>query len=105
MGPSSGASGDALSDAEIREILDHLGALESCPACGHHRWVIMDDPREYLAALLVPHDKEMPRDHLRHMPLTVMLCENCALVRPHATTILRAKLEEKRASEGQHDND
>jgi len=37
--------------------------------------------------------------------LTVMLCENCAFVRPHATAILQAKLAEARGKEGDRDRD
>lgn len=90
---------DALSEADTKEAFERLKAVKPCPACGHGRWVMMVDPHDYSAIPLIPHGKEMSRDHMRHIPLTVMLCENCAFVRPHATAILRAKLAEERAKE------
>lgn len=104
MSETSGFT-DSLSEAETKEVFKRLNAVKPCPACGHARWIMMVDAEDSAAIVLVPRSQQLPREHLRYMPLSVMLCENCAFVRPHATAILQAKLAEARGKEGDRDSD
>lgn len=105
MSESTPIAAEALSEAETKEAFERLGAVKPCPACGHGRWVMMVDAHDYSAIPLIPHGRALPRDHMRHIPLTVMICENCAFIRPHATAILRAKLAEARAKGKSHSDE
>jgi hypothetical protein len=73
----------AFSREVFQHALDRKGAVHKCEACGKDEWVISQNLM--LLQTLQPGGGLMPGTGVEVVPV---FCNNCGLIRLHATTIL-----------------
>jgi hypothetical protein len=67
----------------FQHALDRKGAVHKCEACGKDKWVISQNMM--LLQTLQPGGGILPGQGVEVVPV---FCNNCGLIRLHATTIL-----------------
>jgi hypothetical protein len=73
----------AFSREVFQHALDRKGAVHKCEACGKDKWVISQNMM--LLQTLQPGGGILPGHGVEVVPV---FCNNCGLIRLHATTIL-----------------
>lgn len=79
-----------LQKSKIIEVLDELGAVQTCPRCGNESFLLMDyifDQKSPLRNYLVPEEPKIPS--------IIVVCDRCGFISQHALAVLKKLIEEK----------
>lgn len=77
-----------ITEAQVNEFLEKVGARGDCPSCGRNDWFYEPD------VMGIPNSVTIPaRDNKRfEIPSILFLCNHCGFLRLHARVRIRSVL-------------
>jgi hypothetical protein len=91
-----------LSESDIVQYLMERGAKSECPSCGQNNWSVFHPARDGVMPLALQSPQALLNQGLvfgggKSIPAMLMLCHNCAFIRPHAAMFIgQWKLDKER---------